>query len=53
MSSMATPLILDVVVFRYIVAHSFGRPLVYPGSTGLLQSGYGIIIILKLVLTLQ
>ncbi|KAL9988625.1 hypothetical protein ACROYT_G003091 [Oculina patagonica] len=26
---------------RYFVAHSLGRPLVYPGSTGLLQSGFG------------
>ncbi|XP_027039867.1 protein ABHD16A-like isoform X1 [Pocillopora damicornis] len=25
---------------RYFVAHSVGRPLIYPGSTGLLQSGY-------------
>ncbi|KAK2565829.1 Phosphatidylserine lipase ABHD16A [Acropora cervicornis] len=24
---------------RYFVAHSVGRPLIYPGSTGLLQSG--------------
>lgn len=25
---------------RYFVAHSVGRPMIYPGSTGLLQSGY-------------
>ena len=24
--------------FRYIVAHYFARPLMYPGSVGLLQS---------------
>ncbi|KAJ7377808.1 Protein abhd16a [Desmophyllum pertusum] len=26
---------------RYFVAHSVGRPMIYPGSTGLLQSGFG------------
>ena len=30
-----------LVNFRYFVAHSVGRPLIYPGSTGLLQSGFG------------
>ena len=30
-----------LVNFRYFVAHTVGRPLIYPGSTGLLQSGFG------------
>lgn len=28
-------------LLRYFVAHTVGRPLIYPGSTGLLQSGFG------------
>ena len=33
--------VVIIVVSRYFVAHSVGRPLIYPGSTGLLQSGFG------------
>ena len=30
----------NVILSRYVVAHSVGRPLIYPGSTRLLQAGF-------------